>query len=273
MLRLVGQADDLNFLAHLQLATLDTAGSNRTTAGDGEYVLNRHQERLVSLTVRSRDIVVNSIHQLVDAMRTPARSDQWSQRSRALQSGTADDRNVVARELIGATAARGFPSQRDRAAPRSSTWSALVHEYNDIRNAYLTSKQDVLTGLRHRAVSSRNNQDRAVHLSSAGDHVLNIVGMARAVNVRIVTVLGLILNVSGVDRNAALSLFRRLIDVSRNRLILSLALESQNLGDRRGQRGLAMVNVADGTDVNVRLRYRSNFSFAIVDILLVNCNS
>ena len=33
---------------------------------------------------------------------------------------------------------------------------------------------------------------------------------------------------------------------------LSLALESQNLGDRRGQRGLAMVNVADGTDVNVR---------------------
>ena len=67
----------------------------------------------------------------------------------------------------------------------------LVHEYNDIGNADLTGEQDVLTGLRHRAVSSGYNQDSAVHLSSTGDHVLNIVGVARAVNVSIVTVIGL----------------------------------------------------------------------------------
>ena len=41
----------------------------------------------------------------------------------------------------------------------------------------------VLTSLRHRAVSRSNNQDRAVHLRSTGDHVFNIVGVARAVYV------------------------------------------------------------------------------------------
>ncbi|SUG12901.1 Uncharacterised protein [Salmonella enterica subsp. arizonae] len=40
-----------------------------------------------------------------------------------------------------------------------------------------------LTGLRHRAVSRSNNQDRAVHLSRTSDHVFNIVGVARAVYV------------------------------------------------------------------------------------------
>ena len=37
---------------YLQHTTLNTAGSNSTTTGDGEYVLNRHQERLVSFTLR-----------------------------------------------------------------------------------------------------------------------------------------------------------------------------------------------------------------------------
>src|SRR5699024_6263287 len=64
---LVGQTHDLNFLGELQSTTLHTAGSNGTTAGDGEHVLNGHQEGHVSLTVRSGDIVVNSIHQLLDA--------------------------------------------------------------------------------------------------------------------------------------------------------------------------------------------------------------
>ena len=111
----------------------------------------------------------------------------------------------------------------------------------------------MLAGLRHRAVSSGYNQDSTVHLSSAGDHVLNVVGMARAVNVSVVTVSGVILNVCGVDGNAALLLLRSLVDCVVC-LILSIALESQNLGDCSGQSGLAMVNVADGANVNVRQR-------------------
>jgi len=93
--------------------------------------------------------------------------------------------------------------------------------------------------------------------------------VARAVNVRIVTaldlivvlaglivvadaVIGLILNVSSVDGNAALALFRCLID-GRIVGVLSIAKESKVLGDSSSQRGLAMVDMTDGADVDMGL--------------------
>ena len=110
----------------------------------------------------------------------------------------------------------------------------------------------MLTSLSHGAVGSSDNQDSAVHLSSTGDHVLDIVGVARAVNVSIVTLLGLILNVSGVDGDAALLLLGSLIDAVIS-LELGLALIGQPLGDSGGQSGLAMVDVTDGADVDMGL--------------------
>ena len=110
----------------------------------------------------------------------------------------------------------------------------------------------ICTSLSHGAVGGGDDQDSAVHLSSAGDHVLDIVGVARAVNVSIVTFLSLVLNVSGVDGDAALSLFGSLVD-GRVVGVLSLALQSQVLGDGGGQGGLAMVDVADGADVHMGL--------------------
>ncbi len=76
--------------------------------------------------------------------------------------------------------------------------------------------------------------------------------MTRAVNVSIVTLVGLVLNVSGVDRDTTRLLFGSLIDGSVV-LELSLTLQSQVLGDSGGQSGLAVVNVADGANVNVGL--------------------
>ena len=54
------------------------------------------------------------------------------------------------------------------------------------RHTDLAGQQDVLAGLRHRAVGGRHDQDRAVHLGGAGDHVLDVVGVARAVDVGVV---------------------------------------------------------------------------------------
>ena len=110
----------------------------------------------------------------------------------------------------------------------------------------------MLTGLSHNTISSSYYQDSAIHLSSTGDHVLYIVSMSGAVNVSIVTVLSLVLNVSGVDSNTTLSLLGSLID---HVVIheLSLALQTQSLGDCSGQSGLTMVNVTDGTNVNMGL--------------------
>ena len=111
----------------------------------------------------------------------------------------------------------------------------------------------MLTGLGHGTIGSSNDQDSAVHLSSTSDHVLDVVSMARAVNVSIVTSVGLILNVSGVDRDTTSTLLRSLIDVGVVHEVC-VALQSQVLGDGGGQSGLAVVNVTDGADVNMRLR-------------------
>ena len=90
---------------------------------------------------------------------------------------------------------------------------AFVQEYDDVRYAYLTGKQDVLTSLWHRAVSCGYNQDRSVHLCSTSDHVLNIVSVSWAVNVCIVTVGSFVLNVSCGDCDTALALFWSFVDL------------------------------------------------------------
>ncbi len=108
----------------------------------------------------------------------------------------------------------------------------------------------MLLSLSHRAVCRSNNEDSAVHLSRACDHVLNIVGVTRAVNVSIVTLVGLVLNVSGIDRDTSFSFLGSLVDVSII-LELSLTLEGEVLCDSGGKSGLAVVNVTDGTNVNV----------------------
>ena len=110
----------------------------------------------------------------------------------------------------------------------------------------------MLLGLGHRAVGGGTHQDGAVHLSGTGDHVLHIVRVARAVHVGVVTSLGLVLNVSGVDGDAALTLFRGAVDVGVV-LNFSLTLLGEHVGDRSGEGGLAVVNVADGADVDVGL--------------------
>ncbi len=111
----------------------------------------------------------------------------------------------------------------------------------------------MLLGLRHRAVGSRNHQNRAVHLSGTSDHVLHIIGVAWAIDVRIVALVGLILDVGRRNRDSALALFRSFVDV-RISGELGFAALGKNLGDRCSQRRLAMVDVTNGADVHVRLR-------------------
>jgi hypothetical protein len=76
--------------------------------------------------------------------------------------------------------------------------------------------------------------------------------MARAVDVRVVPVLRLVLDMRRRDRDAALALLRRLVDLVVRRERRTARLR-QNLGDRRRQRRLAVVDVTDRPDVAVRL--------------------
>ncbi len=162
-----------------------------------------------------------------------------------------DDRGVVAREVVLAQQLAHFHfDQLEQLGVVDHV--GLVQEHHDVRHTDLTREQDVLTGLRHRAVGGRAHQDRAVHLRRTGDHVLDVVGVAGAVDVRVVAGRGFVFDVRGRNRDTARLLFRRRVDRV-VRLELTTETLGTDLGQRSGQRGLAMVNVTDGADVHVRL--------------------
>ena len=168
-----------------------------------------------------------------------------------LERRALDDRGVVARELVlGEQLADFHLDELDELLVVDHV--ALVQEDDDVGHADLTGEQDVLAGLGHGAVGGGDDEDRAVHLGGTGDHVLDVVGVARAVDVGVVAVLGLVLDVRDGDGDTALALFGSLVDlVERGEVreaLLGLALR-----DRGGQGGLAVVDVTDGTDVDVRL--------------------
>ena len=66
----------------------------------------------------------------------------------------------------------------------------------------------------------------------------------------VVPIGGLILDMRRGNRNAALTLFRRVVDLIERDEVAADALR-ENLGDRRSKRRLAMVNVADGAHIDV----------------------
>ena len=59
----ISDVNKLNSLTDFDLSTLNSAGCNRTTTGDGEDVLHSHQERLINRTLRRRNVAVDLIHQ------------------------------------------------------------------------------------------------------------------------------------------------------------------------------------------------------------------
>src|SRR5512145_1229053 len=81
---------------------------------------------------------------------------------------------------------------------------------------------------------------------------------------------GLVLNVGDVDRDPSLPFLRCLVDLIVSHK-LGLALLCQDLGDRRGQGCLTMVDVTNRTDVKVRF-FTLELLLAHL-ILLIDCQS
>ena len=128
----------------------------------------------------------------------------------------------------------------------------FVQEHDNRRHTDLPREQDVFAGLRHRPIGGGDNQDGAIHLRRAGDHVLDVVGVTRAIHVRIVAFVARILHVRGVNGDTALFFFRRVID-GFVRAHFGHALLGQSCRNRCRKSCLTVVNVTDGADVHVRL--------------------
>ena len=246
------ETNDFDGVADLDHAALNTTGRDGTTALNREHVFDRHEERLVRLTLRLWDEGVDRVHEVGDALvggRVARVLERW-------ECSAADDRGVVAWVAVLREEVADF--HFDEVEEFRVSDVALVEEDDDLRNADLTAEEDVFAGLRHDAVDAGDDEDRAVHLGGTSDHVLDVVGVAGAVDVRVVTVGRLVLDVRGCDGHdlggvAATFRLRRLGDLVVGNW-LAEATRGLNRGDRSGEGGLAVVDVADGADVDVGLR-------------------
>ena len=247
--RLAGviEADDLDLFAGLDLTTLDTARGHRAAALDAEYILDRHQEGLVGQTLGLGHVLVQSVHQILDGGRPLLVALQRRKRS------AHDHRSVIASELVLVEQlAHLHLDQLQHFLVFDCV--ALVEEHHDVVQTYLASQQHVLAGLRHDRIDRAHRQDGAIHLRRAGDHVLDEVGVARTVNVRVVALVALVLHVSHGDGDRLGRIANRtaLGDVG-VALDLCQPIAGLHHQDGRGERRLAMVDVTNRADVYVWL--------------------
>jgi len=232
-----------SFLLSLPRST--ASGGHGAATFDREHVLDRHQEGLVDRPLRLGNVGVDRIHQLHDLGRPLGVAFE------RLERRDAHDRDVVTRVLVLAEQlAEVELHQLDELFVVDHV--ALVERDDERRHVDLAREDDVLAGLRHGAVVRGHDKDRAVHLGGAGDHVLDVVLVTRAVHVRVVALLRLVLDVGDRNRDTAGLLFRRLVDLVEGR-VLGQSLLRQHLRDRSRQRRLAVVDVTDRPDVEVRL--------------------
>ena len=200
-----------------------------------------------TLALRLRDVAVHGVHEVEDRL-APLRVAL-----ERLERGDLDDRDVVAGELVGREQLTDLHLD-ELEDLLVVDHVGLVERHDDVGDADLASEEDVLLRLRHRAVGRGDHEDRAVHLRSAGDHVLDVVSVTRAVDVGVVATLRLVLDVRDRDGDAALALLGSLVDVVERELRVEVrVLVVQDLGDRSRQRRLPVVDVTNGADVDVRL--------------------
>ena len=242
-------ADELDLVADLDDAALDPPRRDGPPALDPEDVLDGHEERLVDRPLGGRDVAVDGIHELLDA--GVRRIGRVVLGLEGLQRRAADDRDVVAREVVLREQLADL--ELDEVEQLGVVDRVdLVEEDDDVRDLDLAGEEDVLAGLGHRAVGRGDDEDGAVHLGGAGDHVLDVVGVAGAVDVGVVAGGRLVLDVGDGDGDPPLALLGRVVDRVEG-AVLRAALQGEVLRDGRRETRLAMVDMADRPDVDVRL--------------------
>src|SRR6056297_1431672 len=174
---------DLHLVANLDNSAFHTAGYNRTAPGNGKYVLDGHQKRLVYIPLRLRDEIITGLKELPNALRVLAVSIITLQ---SLQGTAGYNRSVITGKIILGQQLADFQLHQLQKL-------GIVHQINLVqkdhyaRNTNLAGQKNMLPCLGHGAVSRGNHQNGSVHLRRAGNHVLDVVRVTRAVHMRVVT--------------------------------------------------------------------------------------
>jgi hypothetical protein len=238
-------ADKLDFGILLQDTTLDTARSNGTTAGDREDVLNGHEERLGDITLGSGDPRVDVLEKLVNLLNTDVRLAALN----GAKSGTHDNGGLVTLKAVGGEKLTHLHLDELQHLLVLNGVD-LVDENDNALDTDLTGEEQVLSGLGHLSVASGNDNDGTVHGSSTSNHVLDVIGVTRAVNVGVMPVVGGVLDVCGGNGDTTLALLRSLVDGAIVE-VCGIALLGLALGDGSCEGGLWFVSgvvLLDGGD-------------------------
>ena len=238
------ETEDLNFVTNLNDTSFYTTSSNSTTTSDREHVFDRHQEGLIAIARRFLNPFVNSVHKVHYAFNTLSITVECT------ESSTADNRSIFFEFVLTEEVLHIHLNEFEHFFVFNEV--ALIEEYNETRNVYLTSEKDVLASLRHRTVSCSNYNDSTVHLRSTSYHVLHIVGVTWAVYVCVVTLRSFVFNVSSVNSDTTFLFFRSVVDLV-ERLSFRKTSISKHLSDSSSKSSLTVVNVTDSTNVHVRL--------------------
>ena len=242
----ITETDDFDFFADLDDTAFDTTGSDSAAAGDGEDVFNGHHEGLVDFALRLRNFRIQGSEEVLDGLF--ALRGAFESRS----GGATDDLGGVAFVVVLVEEVADFHLDEVNQVRLGKV--DLIEPDDDLRHADLAGEEDVLLGLGHDAVSGGDHEDGTIHLGGAGDHVLNEVGVARAVDVSVVTVDGLVLDVRGGDGHGLGGVAHgTTLGDFRVGLVLSQATTGLDRHDGSGGGRFTMVNVTDGTDIDVRL--------------------
>jgi len=235
----VRATDDLDGVTHLDGSAVNAPCDDGSTTRDRANAFDGHEERRIHVPLGHGDVLIHRINEGLDGLDVLA--------CQSLRRRSTDERSVLGESLTGEHLTNLHLDKLDHLRVGDI---ALVDEHDHVTNPDLLGKQDVLTGLVLGALAPVHQQDRSIHLRSARDHVLDVVGVPWAVDVGVVTSSGLVLDVRSRDGDPTLFLFGCVVDLV-EALDLSAVKLRHDLGDGRRQGSFPVIDVTNGADVDV----------------------
>ena len=230
-------SDQVDVLVHLEDTLLDGSSTDGSSSGDIDRVVDGHEEVFLGLSDWDLESLVHCVDKLLDGIN----SDLLVGSVECAESGSLDERNLVSIVLVlGKELSDLHLDELVHLLVVDDV--ALVEVDDDVLDSDLSAEQDVLSGLGHGSVGGRDDQDSSVHSGGSGDHVLDVISMAWAIDVAVVPGLGGVLDGGGVDRDSSGLLLWGLVDVG---VVLELGSElRQVLGDGGSESGFSVIDVA-----------------------------
>ena len=183
----------LHAVAGPKAPALDPARDDRAAPGDRAHVFDWQHERRIQVAPGLRDARIHDREQLADAAGGGIQRGRLElaggHRLQRLQRGAAHDRGVSV-AVLGQDVA---DFQLHELEQLGVGHVDLVDEHDHVLDADLAREQHVLARLLLRALRAVDEQDRAVHLRRTRDHVLDVVGVAGTIDVRVAPRRGLVL--------------------------------------------------------------------------------